>query len=208
MKPTLSLSFACGLALALGACGGDDGGAAKPVDAGGTPTVDGAPPTNAFTLTTTAFTPGGNIPDANTCNGANTSPDLTWTNPPSGTQSFAVVLTDKTATLTHWTIYNIPATAKGLPANVDHNFQSTTVAGAEQTISVMSQPPNAVTGFYGPCPPQPPVHTYVFTVYALDVATLPGLTEQSKANEGLANVVIHAIGSASFTGNYVTPPKP
>jgi len=98
-------------------------------------------------------------------------------------------------------IYDIPATATGLPAHVDNTFMPTNVTGAQQTISVM----NSVIGYFGPCPPNPPTHTYQFTIYALDIATLPGLTAQSKANEGLANVVIHSIANASFTGDYTTP---
>jgi Raf kinase inhibitor-like YbhB/YbcL family protein len=198
--------------LALVACGNNDNGN-KPIDAPGQPAPgpDAAGPSKAFTLTTTAFTPGGNIPDANTCNGANTSPDLAWTNPPAGTKSFAVVLTDKTATLTHWSIYDIPATATSLPAHVDNTSQPANVTGAQQTVSIMDGAATGSTkviGYFGPCPPTPPAHTYVFTVYALDVATVPNLSETSKANEGLANITIHAIGSASFTGNYMTPAKP
>jgi Raf kinase inhibitor-like YbhB/YbcL family protein len=206
MKTTISLSIALGLALTLAACGDDGGG--KTIDA---PLGSSPPGQPAFALTTTAFKSGGDIPDANTCNGANTSPDLAWTNPPTGAKSFAVVLTDLTATLTHWTLYNIPATATSLPADVENTFQPTNVAGANQTVSIMDGTGAAgtkVVGYFGPCPPNPPVHTYQFTVYALDIAALPGLTATSKANEGLANVTIHELASASFTGNYVTPAKP
>lgn len=217
MKTTLSLSLAFGLALSLVACGGDDGNnSAGPVDAPGQANPGpGSGAAKTFTLTTTAFTPNGTIPADNTCHGANTSPDLAWTNPPAGAKSFAVVLTDKTATLTHWALYDIPATATGVPAHVENTFQPASVAGAQQTISVMdgSQPnTTAVIGFFGPCPPAPTptdngLHTYVFTVYALDVATVPRLTATNKANEGLANIVIHSIGSASFTGDYTSPVK-
>jgi Raf kinase inhibitor-like YbhB/YbcL family protein len=208
--------------LALVACGNNNNGG-KTIDAPGAPGAGpdgggsgsgggsgggGGGGNGGFTLTTTAFKPGAAIPDANTCNGANTSPDLAWTNPPTGAKSFAVVLTDRTATLTHWVIYDIPATATSLPAHIDNTFQPANVTGAHQTVSVMSQQPKPVIGYFGPCPPQPPAHTYQFTVYALDVATLPGLSGTSLANDGLAEVVIHQMGSASFTGDYVTPAKP
>ena len=50
------------------------------------------------------------------------SPPLTWSNVPAGTREFALVLEDPDAgnppPFVHWVIYNIPATAKGLPENV------------------------------------------------------------------------------------------
>jgi hypothetical protein len=87
------------IALAIAGCGGKD---AKPVDAGNG--QDGAVPGNSMTLTSPAFSEGGTIPTVNTCKGANTSPMLTWTGTPSGTQSFAVVLTDQTISMAHWVI--------------------------------------------------------------------------------------------------------
>src|SRR5581483_8506727 len=103
------------------------------------------------------------------------------------------------------------ATATSLPAHVDNTFQPTNVTGAQQTVSVMDGTAKGTTkviGYFGPCPPQPPAHTYQFTVYALDVATLPGLSGTSLANDGLAEVVIHSMGSAFFTGDYTAPAKP
>src|SRR5882672_3094433 len=105
MKRILLLGF---LGFAVAGCGGND---ARPVDAA--TGQDGAAPGGTMTLTSPAFSEGGTIPTVNTCKGANTSPALTWTGTPSGTQSFAVVLTDLTISMAHWVIYDIPASATG-----------------------------------------------------------------------------------------------
>src|ERR1044071_6951346 len=52
-----------------------------------------------------------------------------------------------------------------------HTPPAPRLAAAHQTVGVHAPP----IGFYGPCPPQRPAHTYQFAVYALDVAKLPGL---------------------------------
>ena len=48
-------------------------------------------------LTTPAFTPGADIPTQYTCDGSDMSPALSWTTPPDGTQSFALILDDPDA---------------------------------------------------------------------------------------------------------------
>lgn len=45
-------------------------------------------------LTSTAFTDGGDIPAKYTCDGANVSPPLAWTDAPARTQSFALIVED------------------------------------------------------------------------------------------------------------------
>ena len=59
----------------------------------------------AFSVTSTAFTPGGKIPTAFTADGKDSSPALAWVNPPSGTQAFALICGDPDApagTWVHW----------------------------------------------------------------------------------------------------------
>lgn len=194
MKPALALA----LALALAGCSSNS---AKTVDAAtqdgaGTDGGTGGAPPGTMVLTSTAFAEGGTIPTANTCMGANTSPALAWTGAPSGTKSFAVVLTDLSKTLIHWVIYDIPPAATGLPAGIENAFAPSNVPGAHQTISL--HPPTV--GFYGPCPPQPPAHTYQFAVYALDVATLPGLSGQSMPPAGVAEIETHRLDTGTLTG--------
>ena len=50
----------------------------------------------AFTITSAAFTHGGNIPSKFTCDAGQTSPSpaLAWKDAPAGTKSFALVMDD------------------------------------------------------------------------------------------------------------------
>ena len=181
------------VALVLAGCGSNS---AKTVDAASGDTGDGPPAT--MSLTSAAFTEGGAIPTANTCKGANTSPALAWTGAPSGTQSFAVVLTDLSLTppLVHWVIYDIPGTATGLPAGVENVYAPGSVTGAHQTVSVHAP----TVGYYGPCPPA--VHSYQFAIYALNATTLPGLSAQSTRPEAVAEIQTHRLASGTLTGMF------
>jgi Raf kinase inhibitor-like YbhB/YbcL family protein len=157
-------------------------------------------PPGTIALTSTAFTEGGAIPMVHTCKDANTSPPLAWTGAPSGTQSFAVVLTDLSLAphLVHWAIFDIPAAATGLPANIEKVYAPSNVTGAHQ-VSFQNQ----TQGYQGPCPPNE--HTYEFAVHALDVATLPGATAQTTPAEAVASITTHQLASGTLTGTY-TPP--
>jgi Raf kinase inhibitor-like YbhB/YbcL family protein len=181
--------------LVLGFVLGCSGNSAKSVDAAN---QDGATDAPGVTLglTSTAFVEGGAIPVVDTCKGVNTSPDLAWTGAPSGTKSFAVVLTDLSISLVHWVIYDIPATATGLPAAVENVYAPGNVADAHQTVSVHSP----IVGYYGPCPPA--VHMYQFAVYALDVAPLPGATATTARPEAVAAIQSHRLGSGTLTGTF------
>jgi Raf kinase inhibitor-like YbhB/YbcL family protein len=154
------------------------------------------------------------VSGVNTCSingaaGGDTSPELSWSGAPFGTQSFVVVTYDVTAGFTHWGIYNIKGTATGLPANAG-------VAGS--TFGQQIENDFGLGKEYdGPCPPAgiaPESHEYVFTVYALSV---PKLTLTGSANfPSNAEVLYHALiaagredeilGTASLTGFYSSTP--
>ncbi len=110
------------------------------------------------------------IPAAQTCTGnSHMSPPLTWTAGPTGTMSYGVALVDMSNGYVHWVIWDIPAATTMLPGNLPETQMLTT--------PVMAQQINRFTGdgYFGPCP-SGQTHTYVFEVYALDVATLPGVS--------------------------------
>jgi len=48
----------------------------------------------SLAVTTTAFSPGGAILKSYTCDGADTSPNLSWWGAPAGVQSFALIADD------------------------------------------------------------------------------------------------------------------
>ncbi len=72
------------------------------------------------------------------------------------------------------------------------------VAGAKQTLSYQ-----AVRGYLCPCPPV--LHTYEFVVYALDVATLPGVTMNSTRAQLAPVILDHDLGMAALSGTYQQP---
>ena len=115
-------------------------------------------------LTTSAFEAGADIPRQFTCDGADISPALTWSAPPDGTRSFALIVDDPDApggTWVHWVLYDLPGTERNLPEAVAP--EGALPSGARQGLNDFRK-----TGYGGPCPPQGPAHRYYFRLYALD----------------------------------------
>jgi phosphatidylethanolamine-binding protein (PEBP) family uncharacterized protein len=81
----------------------------------------------AFTLTSPSFKDGerlavknaGNNKSNPNCVGENVSPALSWSNPPEGTKSFALLMFDPEGRppggVSHWVAYGIPARSPALP---------------------------------------------------------------------------------------------
>lgn len=158
-------------------------------------------------LTSAAFADGGKIPCAHVstyCGGTQQSPPLAWTAGPAGTQSYAIVMRNDIPEL-HWILYNIPAGVTSLAANVERlTFTPDPPAGARQT-----RPPasfgNDEVGYHGPCP-NPMAgggnasRTYTFTVYALDVATLPDVANATPIEDILAKIGAHDLAESTLSG--------
>jgi Raf kinase inhibitor-like YbhB/YbcL family protein len=100
------------------------------------------------------------------CHGENISPELSWSNAPAGTQSFAVTIYDKDAPtgsgFWHWLIFNIPADVTELKSDAGNISKGLAPAGSIQSNTDFGQP-----GYGGPCPPPGGIHEYLITVYAL-----------------------------------------
>src|SRR5450432_2508555 len=95
-----------------------------------------APTQPAMTLTIPGFPDGGQIPvkfsqaAPGVAVGEGTSPAMSWANVPAGTQSFFLNMHDldlarnkTTDDQAHWVLWNIPATATGLPEGVPKGSQ-------------------------------------------------------------------------------------
>jgi Raf kinase inhibitor-like YbhB/YbcL family protein len=149
-----------------------------------------------FSLSSSAFHPGAAIPKQYTCSGANASPDLSWSNAPGGTESFAMTVTDPDApgrVFTHWVMYNIPASAKALPAVVPKDQKL--ADGSFQGLNDLDS-----TGYYGPCPPPGNPHRYFFRLYALNAKlTVPPMARRADLEKAIAG---HAIGTAELMGTF------
>ncbi len=149
-----------------------------------------------FELQTTAFQTGENIPPRFTCDGADVSPPLRWTEPPAGTASFALIVDDPDApagTWAHWLAYDLPATSRALAEGVakSQKFPS----GARQGSNDFER-----IGYGGPCPPPGKAHRYFFKLYALDkrLDLKAGATRQDleRAMKG------HILARAELMGRY------
>ena len=193
----------------IAACGGGGGDDSQAQSDAATPDGEGSgsadasidsPPGNQFTLTSPVLTEGAAIMAVNTCDDANTSPQLDWSGDNMNAMSFAVVLTDKSNNLVHWVIYDIPGTATGLPEDVQQNYVPNNVTGAHQTTSYTP----TVRGYQGPCPPQGGgAHNYEFAVYGIDAAALPGATMATTRQQAIAIIMQHMTATATLTGNYM-----
>ena len=167
----------------------------------------GGPPAPAMTLTTTAWADGDPIPVKYTQAGEQVSPPLTWTNTPPGTQSFVLHFHDPdvarnrtTDDQVHWLVWNIPATATGLPENVPKGLDLPD--GSRQT---------SATGpgvYRGPgAPATGPQHHYTFEIYALDIKL--DVPHGADAFETRTNVMKamqgHVLGKAVYVGLFKRP---
>ena len=156
-----------------------------------------------FTLTSTSISEGEQLSSDFVfqgfgCEGGNESPQLSWSNAPEGTKSFAITAYDPDAPTGsgwwHWNVVNIPASVDSIPQ--DASFEGTLPAAALEIRNDYG-----VTAFGGACPPPGEVHRYIFTVYALG-------TEQLELPENPSNALVgfmtraNALDSASITAVY------
>ena len=136
------------------------------------------------------------------CTGENFSPALAWSDPPTGTKSFAVFVHDPDAKtggagFWHWAAVDIPATILSLAQGAGDINSKALPKGARQIASDFGS-----QSYGGPCPPQgEAAHHYVFTVYALKVAKLE-LPENPTASLTGFMTNMNALGSATFTATY------
>lgn len=172
----------------------------------------GGAPAPAMTLTVQGFADGADIPvrfsqaAPGAAPGEGTSPAMTWTNVPAGTQSFVLNMRDMdvarnrtTDDQAHWVVWNIPATAAGLPEGVPKGAQ---LADGSFQISATGQV------YRGPgAPATGPRHHYMFEIYALDIKL--DVQPAADAFETRAKVMSamqgHVLGKAVYGGLFRRP---
>ena len=146
-----------------------------------------------LTLTSPAFTDGGQIPARHTQAGRDVSPPLAWSGTPDSTQSFVLIVHDADAAIgdgnddmLHWMAWNIPGTTTSLPEGVPQGAQAT---------NGMRQISGTGPYFRGPAAPSTgPAHHYVFELFALD-------TQINVAAVGLAPTAIRAAVVAAMANH-------
>ena len=193
---SMKLGLACSSALAtlvLGAC-----------------SMMGPPSTgdNVFSITSSQFKDGtmlekknaGDNPKNPNCIGQNVSPPLTFSNPPAGTRSYALVMVDPEGRaglgVIHWVAYGIPVGVTGF-AEGEVSKASDKYVGGKGT--------SGFANYQGPCtPPATGLHHYTFTLIAtdLDPKELPaGLTR----DELFLKLQGHTKGAAGLVGLFGRP---
>ncbi len=172
----------------------------------------GAPAAPAMTLTVAGFADGADIPvkfsqaAPGVASGEGLSPAISWANVPAGTQSFFLNMRDmdvarnkSTDDQAHWVVWNIPASATGLPEGVPKGPKLANGAYQFSATGQMYRGPGA--GANGPR------HHYMFELYALD--TMIDVTPAADAFESRANVMKaiqgHVLGKAVYGGLFRRP---
>lgn len=152
--------------------------------------------TMTIALSSSVADEGMSLPKKHRCarsGGENVSPPLDWSAGPEATASYALVMRDVTnATVVfHWFIYDLPASMTALLEGVATGFQPPQPAGAKQGPSYSRS-----LGYQGPCGGD---NKYEFTIYALDVAQLPSLSQSSTGAQIVSQIEQHQIASAKLT---------
>jgi Raf kinase inhibitor-like YbhB/YbcL family protein len=150
-----------------------------------------------FSLSSSAFQPGKEIPKQYTCEGADQSPALSWADAPKGTKSFALIVDDPDApvgTWVHWVLYDLPADTTELPQGVA--AEETLASGAKHGVNDFRR-----VGYGGPCPPPGKPHHYHLRLYALKVERLDVPADATAAYIGFS-VRAQALAETQLMGVY------
>jgi Raf kinase inhibitor-like YbhB/YbcL family protein len=148
----------------------------------------------AFKLIIPAFSEGGLIPKLHTCDGADVSPSLEWSDEPGETRSFALIVDDPDApagTWNHWLLYDLSPSVMSLAQGYKPG-----------KLGVSGTNDFRRTGYGGPCPPKGHgPHRYFFKLYALDVSSL-GLPPGARRPEIDQALRGHILAETQYMGRY------
>jgi Raf kinase inhibitor-like YbhB/YbcL family protein len=141
----------------------------------------------------------GNNKASPNCVGDNVSPPLAWSNPPAGTNSFALIMVDPEARgglgVVHMVTYDIPASVSGF-AEGELSKPSDKYVGGKSTMGKAT--------YFGPCTPVGDYHHYTLTLIATDLdpkALQPGMTR----DELFAALKGHTKGAAGLILRFTHP---
>ena len=156
--------------------------------------VNGSLQVNSTTVAT------GAIPEKCGCKGLGISPQISWTDPPPGTQSLALIMDDKDAIVghfhrhyfVHWLAFDMPSDKRQLTEGLPRQPLSD---GTQQGKNDVGE-----FGYSGPCPNAGSTHHYAITVYALD--TKLGLPVETKGRQLLTAIDGHILARGQIVGTY------
>jgi Raf kinase inhibitor-like YbhB/YbcL family protein len=148
-------------------------------------------------LASQAIPPNGEIPAQYTCDGADISPPLSWSDVPAGTGSLVLVVEDPDApsgSFRHWAVFDIPPASRGLDAGYSVNRPTAALHQARNDFGN--------TGYGGPCPPKGAgTHHYHFRLLAISRPTLD-LRPPAAALDVLKAAQPYVIQQTELVGTY------
>jgi Raf kinase inhibitor-like YbhB/YbcL family protein len=172
------------------------GNSSERARAAGTQSVAQKAPEAKLQLTSGSFAADSALPAKYTCDGSDTSPALAWTEPPAGTESFALIVDDPDVpkkTVIHWLLYDLPAATRALPEGVP--TKAKLPDGSQQ-----GKNDHGKMGYSGPCPPAGAAHHYFFKLYALDYKT--GLNPKAKDADVERAIKGHILAQAELIARF------
>lgn len=147
-------------------------------------------------IETDAFEDGGIVPAKYSFAGDGVQPAFTFSGAPDGTTNYAIIFHDLDVSINggtddvlHWLVWDIPASAGGIP-------EGSLPEGSVTGTNLMGQ-----TSYFGPgAPAGPRYHHYVFEVYALSEEL--GLPATAGRVELLAAMEGKVIAKAAYVGRF------
>jgi Raf kinase inhibitor-like YbhB/YbcL family protein len=158
------------------------------------------PAVPSFTVTSADITDGEPLDDAQVYDKGNTSPQLSWSGAPEGTQSYVVTCFDPDAPIVsgfwHWVVADIPADVTSL----DTGAGTGDAALPEGAFHVRND--FGELAFGGAAPPQgDQVHRFYFVVHAVGEPQLGVDGSATPAVVGF-NLAFKTLGRAILVGTY------
>lgn len=160
----------------------------------------------SFLLSSPVVEDNSELPGEFTGDGAGISPPLSWSNPPAGTASYALLMDHidpKGGFKWYWTVYDIPATTS--------SFEK-----GSQTVGRLGTGFRGKLGYEPPHSKGPGLKTYVITLYALSAP--PALVNPQKVDRQtllaaikgkvLAHSSLRVVHTNAAGGNGAQPPTP
>jgi Raf kinase inhibitor-like YbhB/YbcL family protein len=167
-----------------------------------------------LSVTSPAWPDGGEIPVKHAYRGGNKSPafEFRWTQanaaarPPEGLKTYAVVFRDienssnlGTADTLHWTLFNIPGTAKGLAEGLGAGD----LPDGSRNGPGLNNRGGKRRAYAGPAAGSGRFHHYVFEFFALDAKLdLPSTATRDQLMRAMEG---HVLGKAAYVGRFRTP---
>ncbi len=136
------------------------------------------------------------------CDGEGVSPELSWSEPPERTQSFALLVTDKDSLVgsyVHWVLYDLPSDTRELPEGFAKQPEGSRQGRTGFFVGGIEVSKDKI-GYEAPCPPGKSAHRYVFALYALDTNLhLPPGASKKRVLEAMNR---HALARGELVGRY------